>query len=95
MISKLRGHEIELIDGVFYYSDTGEPTASTWMNRPCGHCDLYNTPEDHDGCLGTLPDVINACCGHGLSNEAYVQFSNKDTIRGNEALSWIEKVKRG
>lgn len=95
MISKFRGHDVNTVDGVFYYTDTGESTASTWMNRPCGHCKLYNTSEDHDGCLGTLPDVINACCGHGLSNEAYVQFNSKDIIRGNDALGWIQKVKKG
>ncbi len=44
-------------------------------NQRCGYCGLAKTPEGHDGCLGTLPgDVMNACCGHGRPNEAYIQF---------------------
>lgn len=93
MKNKLRGHDIRLIDGEFYYCDTGELTAETWRDRPCGHCGLYNTPEDHDGCLGAMPNVINACCGHGEIGEAYVQLTSKEIFRGEEALNLIEKLR--
>lgn len=76
MCALLRGHEIEEIDGQFYYVDNGEPTVTTWKDRPCGHCGKHNSPQGHDACLGTLPGVMNACCGHGDANQAYIQFEN-------------------
>lgn len=85
----LRGHPIELRDGVWVYSDTLEPTSKTWRDRPCGHCGRGNTPEGHDACLGTLPGVMNACCGHGDPNDAYVQFEDGSDIRGEAALEWV------
>lgn len=42
----------------------------------CGECGLRPTIEGHDACIGTLPNVMNACCGHGGRNEPYVQFWN-------------------
>ena len=85
MTNYLRAHKIELKDGEWVFSDTKEPTVKTWHKRPCGYCGLYNTPEGHDACLGTLPGVINACCGHG-HDPAYVQFENGVIIRGNLEL---------
>lgn len=82
----LRGHLIECIDNEWVFCDTKESTADTWKERPCGHCGLYNTPEGHDGCLGTLPNVMNACCGHGGKHEgAYVQFDNGVIVRHKNA----------
>jgi hypothetical protein len=79
--SHFRGYEIELLEGQWIFSDTKKSVADTWQNRPCGHCGKHNTPEGHDACLGTLPGVINACCGHG-HDKAYVQFENGIIIRG-------------
>ena len=45
------------------YCDTGE---STSIERPCPRCGEMPTEEGHDACLGTLPGVVNACCGHGV-----------------------------
>lgn len=67
-----RGHPIVLVGGAWLYSDTREPVAEN-PDRDCGHCGLPNTPEGHDGCLGTLDGAMNACCGHGNAAEAYVQ----------------------
>ncbi len=55
---------------------------------PCHHCGLDKTPEGHDGCLGTLPgDVMNACCGHGVTAFAYIQYEPGDRrIAGLAAL---------
>ncbi len=67
-----RGHKIEEIDGVFYYVDDGTPVAN---HRPwCGKCGKKDTPEGHDACLGTIPGVMNACCGHGNDGEAYIDY---------------------
>lgn len=77
-----RGHEIEL---VYVYKDNKQPVADN-VNRSCGYCGQQNTIEGHDGCLGALPNVINACCGHGNTKEAYIQFDNKSVIRGQGAI---------
>ena len=88
----LRGHRIQNIDGLYYYCDNGQPTIGN--ERKCGYCGLRNTPEGHDGCLGALPSVMNACCGHGQYREAYLQFYNKNCVRGNLALYIIGELKR-
>lgn len=82
--SHLRGHPIYWDEGdeEWRYEDTDEPTADTWEGRPCGHCGEHATPEGHDPCLGTLPGVRNACCGHGDRGEAYVVFEGGFRIAG-------------
>lgn len=87
----LRGHEIYSKDGVYYYADTDEPTVGN--RRSCGYCGLADTSEGHDGCLGTLPGVMNACCGHGERQSAYVQFSDEKVVRGREALKTINNLR--
>lgn len=62
--------------------------------RPCGKCGIPDTPEGHDGCLGNLPGVINACCGHGEDDSAYVMLPDRSCIRGQEAIVEIERLKR-
>lgn len=68
----------------------------------CEHCGKGVTKEGHDGCIGTLPDeVMNACCGHGVTLSAYVQFDheeysiapNRYRIIGQAALNYIERHK--
>lgn len=64
----------------------------------CGHCGIKRTSDGHDGCIGTLSGVMNACCGHGEDRMAYVQFDhdnykedpNKFNIKGKEALLYIK-----
>lgn len=85
----LRGHLMHYDGKQWRYSDTREPTVGN--RRDCGHCGLADTPEGHDGCLGTLPGVANACCGHGRPEEAYVQFDGEqETIRGTAAIEVME-----
>lgn len=72
-------------------TNIGKPT--------CNHCGLDRTPEGHDGCIGTLKGVKNACCGHGGDESPYVQFDhpdyknnpNKVRLGGEEALEYIRK----
>lgn len=72
----------------------------TDRSTSCGHCGLKVTKEGYDGCIGKLEDgVMNACCGHGVDAEAYVQFNHKDyrdspngcRISGEEAIEYIRK----
>lgn len=76
-----RGHRIQSRHfGEWYYAADGVPVPDD-PDRPCGHCGRPNTPEGHDACLGTLPGVRNACCGHGLPGRAYIQFQNGVVVR--------------
>ena len=72
-ISNYRGHKIRYNGISWYYVDTNELVSNN-PNRDCGYCGLANTPEGHDGCLGTIPNAINACCGHGNLEESYIQY---------------------
>lgn len=89
--SQLRGWPIVLTDGEWRWQDTGEPTAGP--RRSCGHCGLADTPEGHDGCLGTLPGVMNACCGHGDTAEAYVQYPDGRRIAGEQATREFARIR--
>jgi hypothetical protein len=87
-----RGHEIEEAQpDVWVYSDTGDRVSDD-PGRDCGACGLAQTEEGHDPCLGTLPGVMNACCGHGEPDAAYVQIGPDEIIRGADALTWVRGV---
>jgi hypothetical protein len=92
--SHLRGHEIEYTYGEWVYSDTKELTVRTHQERPCGYCGKHSTKEGHDACLGTLQGVMNACCGHGIYQEAYVQFLDGSVVRGFDAITIFTILKR-
>jgi hypothetical protein len=81
--SKFRGHSIRCADGTTWrYVDNNEPVAETFKDRPCGNCGQLPTPEGHDACLGALPGVANACCGHGNPEDAYIVFKNGLRLEG-------------
>jgi hypothetical protein len=88
--NRLRGHTIVCVNGEWLYKDTMTPTVGN--ERSCGHCGMENTNKGHDGCLGTVPEAMNACCGHGQIDEAYIQYFNGDIIRGDAALTEFEKI---
>ncbi len=54
---------------------------------PCKACGRYKTYEGHDGCLGELIGITNACCGHGNNNAAYIQFFDGTAIHGEDAIT--------
>ena len=87
--SKLRGHDIEYINDEWVYSDTKHPTVNN--ERKCGYCGKERTIEGHDGCLGELIGVTNACCGHGRISAAYVQFFDGTGVYGEDAIQ-IQKI---
>lgn len=81
-----RGHLMRFDDDrdTWIYVDTGRSVHNN-RDRRCGFCGLANTLEGHDGCIGTVPGAVNACCGHGRADEAYVQYPDR-SIRGIDAL---------
>ena len=90
--SKLRGHDIEMVNGEWIYSKTGISTLK-YTEIPCGYCGKLFTKEGHDFCLGLLPFITNACCGHGIISEAYVQLGNFLCIRGKFAKIIVHILK--
>lgn len=84
-----RGHPIEYRGGAWYYIDTDELVSGN-PKRACRHCQKPNREDGDDPCLGHLPGVSNACCGHGEPIEAYIQFNNGVTVRGFD-INKLEK----
>ena len=53
--------------------------------RPCKKCGKVfdgSNNGDADPCIGELPGVDNACCGHGERDQSYIRFINGVTIKG-------------
>lgn len=50
-----------------------------------------------DPCIGYLPGVFNACCGHGDDKTAYISFGfTKETcvnVRGRKALKIMQAMR--
>ena len=42
-------------------------------DRPCPSCGMLPTEEGYDSCLGYLPGIAAACCGHSTESP-YLQF---------------------
>lgn len=83
--SFFRGHPTVWLDGRWVYADTGEELPATGGKvRPCAKCGLLTTlgEGEVDPCLGVLPGVDNACCGHGVRSKAYVRFTNGVVLKG-------------
>jgi len=85
-------------------------------DEPCYHCGMTVNKEDDpeiprggypDPCLGVLPGVIHACCGHGYVKEAYVVIGNSPpgtmfcvadvikSLKHDAALDFFYSIGRG
>lgn len=56
----------------------------------CIHCGIPEELDDRghrgpDPCLGHLPGVTAACCGHGSRRDSYIRFRDGTIIRGFKA----------
>jgi hypothetical protein len=78
-----RGHPLVWDKDKWVYEDTGAkiPTYGGEI-RACAKCGVLFSLEEVDPCLGILPGVDKACCGHGICTEAYVRFENGVVFRG-------------
>jgi len=82
MMAHARGHPIQarvVVDkqsqdwvgtiGKWHFADTGEEFETGHIpERPCAHCGKMALPGGEDACLGHLPGVSAACCGHGVED---------------------------
>ncbi len=93
MTQSFRGNKITLVNGAYLYCDTLKPTADTWLARPCGKCGLPFDENGHDACLGRLHGVMNACCGHGVTRDAYMQLDGGHRLSGADALEAFKSLK--
>lgn len=93
MTDTYRGHNIQIRDGVWVYSDINSSVKDD-VFRDCGKCGKSQTKDGHDSCLGTLNYVKNACCGHGLIRQSYIQFTNNFRISGILAILVMIIIKR-
>lgn len=87
--SYFRGHPLIWVNNKWLYEDNLEPIpANGGKIRPCIKCGKVFTlgKGEADPCLGILPGVDNACCGHGVFSEAYIRFRNGTVIRGFEKI---------
>ncbi len=58
-----RGHPAFWDGTVWRYSDNYKPVTN---KRTCARCGKRPTKEGYDACLGFIPGVLFACCGHGV-----------------------------
>ena len=74
---------------------------SSGQNCKCHHCGKDpvlgkadgEEHEIYDGCIGKLPgNVMNACCGHGSTEAAYIQYWDGTRISGKEAKAIQVKI---
>ena len=75
--SRINGNVIYLDDGQWFYEEDGSLVYldGKLLFKPCPKCGKLPTKEGHDACLGTLPGVKFACCGHGAT-QGYISFEN-------------------
>jgi len=92
-----RGHPVVCLEGEACerYADDLTPTvdaAGIGVERPCVRCGAAAAPDGPDPCLGMLPNVVSACCGHGVE-EPYLKFHLSDDrhtgLRGDAALDYF------
>lgn len=74
--SYFRGNPVFWDDGEWRYlsnADIADPQVN------CAHCGRPPTPEGYDACLGYIPGVLSACCGHGVEEPYMVYFDRSKT----------------
>ena len=88
-----RGHAMWFDESVkeWRYMD-GALVKENWQHRPCGKCGEHFTSDGHDPCIANLPNVQNACCGHGNESDAYIQFCDRRYVSGREAIESFAEI---
>lgn len=58
-----------------------------------GYCPAchQSMPDGPDRCLGMLPGVREACCGHGRREAAYVTYDDGRHLQGEAALRALHR----
>lgn len=70
-------------DGNWLYKADDTPLSE---QKACLKCNMMPMDNGNDPCLGDLPGVVGACCGHGLpEQQGYILFENGVRIKLNNA----------
>jgi hypothetical protein len=69
-------------------TETPENDTDQGIERPCIACHQLAEPHGPDPCLGWLPGVKAACCGHGVE-EPYVLLDDGSVYRERMAMTWF------
>ena len=88
--SHIRGHKIYFKNKKWHYSDNNKPIEEEPV-RPCVKCGKTFQGSfigDPDPCLGVLPGVDNACCGHGARAHSYIRFTNGVVVKGFDIIEY-------
>lgn len=67
-----RGRPTVFVKNEWLWADTLELITN---KRPCVRCGRIPTAEGYDACLGYIPKVVAACCGHGIF-DGHITFEN-------------------
>ena len=73
------------VAGKWLYMDTLEPSDEN--PRACPWCGGLPLEGDEDACLGHIPGVTSACCGHGVER-ACLMFDDGTFMQGE-----VERVR--
>lgn len=68
----------------WFWADSLKPVKEG-IERPCARCGRLPTKDGHDACLGAIPGVTNACCGHGVM-DPYAQSIGGGVCTRTEGL---------
>ncbi len=66
-----------------------------YVPRLCGVCGHERGLSVPDVCIGKLPGVGAACCGHGNPEDAYVSIAMGEhhvVIKGQDAIDWMKEI---
>jgi hypothetical protein len=83
---------------VFYGADAqarGLNTVRDPVIGRCAVCGEVRRDDEPDPCLGMLPGVWAACCGHGDPERAYVAISDGQTLYGPAAVAFFARTVQG
>lgn len=90
--STWRGHKIKRVGNNWFFCDINQNVLD-FNIRECGYCGKVPHPEGYDACIGFIPGVESACCGHGIKKEAYIVFRSGVLKRGSSAVKAIKRLK--
>ena len=96
----VRGHEVyyDFKNETYRYSDDDTEvfmvvSGKVSDERDCPYCELPPGDEQCDACLGLLPGVKAACCGHGDRKSSYVIFNDERELSMSRAEQQRKLVK--
>lgn len=75
------------------WQDTGQPIER--CPRPCSLCKRKITPGEPDPCMGYVPGIKAACCGHGEIDFAYAYTEERERYSWSGAIIELRERKPG